>query len=261
MGLFDFFKQKNKAIAQVATSPSNRMEADISKTPIIVALFKTPRDLRDNTWYNEFYSNVATASFASASPQVLTGPDGFPYFILNTPKINEPFESFCIKNMMDDFLLHQGWGVVLNPNEEERADWVFTHGNIVSLKLNNKFFLPTDPVDIQNIEFTKTVGLLKKEEQVMIAQPSEDYFPLSTRRVLKSFLQSKGIKKPKLMLLTSGIEGKVIRKLAFNIHPENYPVTSKLDYLMQQVGWFLPPDYIIIPLSKKSGLEKGFHDM
>jgi len=62
-------------------------------------------------------------------------------------------------------------------------------------------------------------------------------------------------------LLSSVNEGKVINKLAFNIHPENYPDTSELDYLMQQVGWFLPPNYIIIPLPKKSGLEKDFHDI
>lgn len=261
MGLFDFLKPKNTSAPPLKTIPVNRPEADITKTSIVVALFKIPQEKRDDKWYQKFYENVATASFASAIPQVLTGPDGFPYFILNTPTFNEPFESFCIKNMMDDFLLDSGWGVVFNPKEGKSADWVFTHGNIVSLKLNNEFFPATNAADIQNIEFTKTVGLLKKEEQVMVAQPSEDYFPLSTRLVLKRFLQSKGIKKPKLLLLSSGNGGKLINKLAFNIHPEDYPVASQLDYLMQQVGWFLPPNYIIIPLSKNAGLEKGFNDM
>ena len=261
MGLFDFLKPKNTLASPVKTITVNRPEADITKTSIVVSLFKIPQVQRDDKWYQDFYANVATASFAATSPQVLTGPDGFPYFILNTREVNKPFESFCIKNMMNDFLLDRGWGVVFNPKEDKSADWVFTYGNIVSLKLNNEFFPATDAADVENIEFTKTVGVIKKEEEVMVAQPSEDYFPLSTRRVLKSFLQSKGITKPKLLLLSSVNKGKVINKLAFNIHPEDYPVASQLDYLMQQVGWFLPSNYIIIPLPQNSGLKKGFHDM
>jgi len=261
MGLFDFFKQKSTAIPEVTRISLNRLEADISKTPLIVELFKTAQHLRDDTWYNAFYSNVATASFACNTPQVLTGPDGFPYFILKTPEDNKPFESFCIQNMKDDFLLDRGWGVVFNPAADKSADWVFTHGEIVGLHLNNQFVIETDPATVENIEFTKTVGLLKKEEKVMIAQPSVDYLPFATRHALKLFLQSKGIKKPKLMMMSSYSDDKVIRKLAFNIHPEDYPITSKLDYLMQQVGWFLPRQYIIIPLPKKSSLAAGFCDL
>ncbi len=261
MGLFDFFKQKNIFPQNVEESALNRMEADITKTPVIVTLFRTPHDLRDHTWYNSFYNNVATASFASANPQVLTGPDGFPYFILNTPEENKPFESFCIKNMKDDFLLARGWGVVFNPAADKTADWVFTHGDIVNLHLNNEFITAIDPAIIEHIEFNKTVGLLKKEEKVMVAQPSEDYLPFATRHALKLFLQSKGIRKPKMMLLSSVIEGKVSRKLAFNIHPEDYPITTNLNFLMQQVGWFLPRHYIIIPLSKRSSLASGLCEM
>jgi len=261
MGFLSFLKPKNKSADVEKIISVNRPEADITKTGIVVALFEIPHEQRNDEWYSQFYENVVTASFAAASPQVLTGPDGFPYFILNNPVINKPFESFCIKNMMDDFLLEKGWGVVFNPGEDGSADWVFTYGNILSLHLNNQFFPVTNAADVQNIEFTKTVGLIKKEEKVLVAQPSEAYLPLYTRRVLKAFLQSKGIIRPKLMLLSSVNEGNVINKLAFNIHPENYPDTCQLDYLMQQVGWFLPPNYIIVPLPKKSGLETDFHDM
>ena len=261
MGLFDLFKQKNVLTPKVVERELNRMEADITKTPVIVALFRTPHDLRDHNWYNRFYNNVATASFASVTPQVLIGPDGFPYFILNTPEENKPFESFCIKNMKNDFLLARGWGVVFNPAADKSADWVFTHGDIVNLHLNNEFMTATDPAIIEHIEFNKTVGLLKKAEKVMVAQPSEDYLPFGTRNALRLFLQSKGIRKPKMMLLSSVVEGKVSRKPAFNIHPDDYPITSTLDYLMQQVGWFLPRQYIIIPLSKKSSLASGLCEM
>lgn len=67
------------------------------------------------------------------------------------------------------------------------------------------------------------MGVIKKAEKVMIAQPSESYLPKATRHALKIFLQGKGIARPKIMMLTSNNDGKLIRKLGFNIHPENYP--------------------------------------
>lgn len=261
MSLFNFLKSKQNTIAKVKPTPLKRQECDINKTKIIAELLQVSRDKRDNSWYQSFYQHVATASFACASPQTLIGPDGFTYFILKTPEVNKPFESFCIQNMKDDFLLQNGWGVVFNPAEDKSAEWVFTYGNIVNLHLNNEFVSATDDAAIENIEFTKTVGVIKKAEQVLVAQPSESYLPKTTRHALKIFLQNKGIARPKLMMLTSNNQGQLIRKLAFNIHPENYPVISKLDYLMQQVGWFLPNNYILVPLPKKSELTKDLQDM
>ncbi|MEO7044099.1 MAG: hypothetical protein ABI091_02245 [Ferruginibacter sp.] len=240
---------------------SSRQECDINKTGVIAELLKVPRTIRDDAWYSSFYENVATASFQCSSPQLLTGPDGFPYFILRTPELNKPFESFCIKNMTEDFLLNNGWGVVFNPAQDGSADWVFTYGGIVNFHLNKTFWSATDEAATANIAFEKNVGTTKKAEKVMVAQPSQDYLPDATRHAIKMFLQSKGIKTPKMMMITSVEEGTIYRKLVFNIHPEDYPVVSKLDFLMQQVGWFLPNNYILVPLPKKSELASGFHDM
>ncbi len=261
MSLFDFFKPKGEIVTTLTPAPSKKQACDISKTNIVAELLKVSRHKRDDTWYQSFYQNVPAASFASATPQTLIGPDGFTYFVLNTPDINKTFEPYCIQNMKDDFLLNNGWGIVLNPAEDKSAEWVFTYGNIVNFHLNNEFVSVTEDAAVENIEFTKTVGVIKKAEQVLVAQPSESYLPKATRRALKAFLQRKGITRPKLMMLTTNSQGKSARKLAFNIHPENYPVTSKLDYLMQQVGWFLPNNYILVALPKKSSLVKDLQDM
>ncbi|MEJ7586781.1 MAG: hypothetical protein WKI04_04390 [Ferruginibacter sp.] len=261
MGFFGFLTKKLAPVQPIRIIPANRPEADISKTYIIVQLFKTPRDGRDDKWRRHFFENVATASFTCATPQVLTGPDGFPYFILCSPVENQPFESFCIKNMAEDFLLDRGWGIVFNPTEGGSADWVFTHGDVVNLHLNNHFFSPPYDASIDEVKFTKNIGVTTKEEQVMVAQPSDNYLPSPTRHALKNFLKSRGINKPKLLMLSSINGEKIIRKLAFNIDPKNYPVVSELDHLMQEVGWFLPNDYIIIPLPANSELAMGFNDM
>ena len=261
MGLFNFLVKKPAPAPPIKIIPANRPEADINKTYIVVQLFKTLGEERDDKWRNHFFENVATASFTCDTPQVLTGPDGFPYFILRTPEENKPFESFCIKNMTEDFLLDRGWGVVFNPAEDGATDWVFTHGDIVNLHLNNRFYSPPDEASLENIKFLENAGITTRDDRVMVGQPADNYLPRPTRHALKSFLQSRGIKKPKLMMLSCINGEKVIQKLAFNIDPKNYLVATKLDHLMQEVGWFLPNDYIIILLPANSELAKGFTDM
>lgn len=261
MAFFDFLKPKKITVQQSLPIASQRNECDINKTGVVAELLQVPRARRDDKWYSSFYKNIATASFRAASPQLLEGPDGFPYFILQTPETNKPFESFCIENMTEDFLLNNGWGVVFNPAEDRSADYVFTYGSIVNYHLRKEFWSVTEDAATENTAFEKNVGVIKKAEKVMIAQPSESYLPNATKHALKIFLQSKGIKTPKLMMITSSGEGKITRRLALNIHPENYPDSSNLECLMQQVGWFLPNDYLLTPVSKNSELVSGFHDM
>lgn len=151
----------------------------------MVDLFTVPADQRDEAWRQRFYEHVPTASFACGNPQVFNGPDDFPYFVLSTPEPNKPFESFCIRNMKDDFLLEKGFGVAINPRENS-ADWVFSYGDIVNLHLNNEFYSKTDNIELPNEE------TIHKEEKLLIAQPAESYLPHQARQALKSFLQSTG---------------------------------------------------------------------
>ena len=109
MGLFDFLKTKDKPTEKVDQTKIDRPECDITKTPLMIDLFQTPKEQRDDDWRRTFYENAQNASYACGSPQTFTGPDGFPYFILKSPEPNKPFESFCIRNMKDDFLLDKGW--------------------------------------------------------------------------------------------------------------------------------------------------------
>src|SRR5688572_16066274 len=215
MGLFDFLKSKDKQTENISQPKVDRSECDITKTQVMVDLFQTPQEQRDDNWRQAFYDNVQTASYACANPQIFTGPDGFPYFILRTPEPNKPFESFCIRNMKDDFLLDKGFGVTINPRENS-VDWVFSYGDIVNLHLNKEFFTKTDTVEIEN-EVT-----IKKDEKVLIAQPAESLLPRQARQTLKTFLQSVGIKRPKMMMLCRTIDGQVIQERGFNIFREDF---------------------------------------
>ena len=254
MGLFDFLKPKNKAEDMSSQPGINRPECDITKTQIMVDLFQVAANERDDEWRNNFYAHVQTASFACGDPQVFNGPDGFPYFVLKTPEPGKPFESFCIHNMKDDFLLAKGLGVAINPGGHS-ADWVFTYGDIVNLHVNNEFYSEGDHIELQNEE------IIKKEEEVLVAQPSESYLPKQARLVLSSFLQSIGIKKPKIMMICRTIEGSLAQELAFNIFPEDYSSVEQLNSMLKQISWFLPRHYIVLSLPKNSNLTGSFEEL
>lgn len=254
MGLFDFLKPKDKSTEKISSPKVDRPECDITKTQVMVDLFQVPQEKRDDIWQQTFYDSVQTASYACGNPQVFEGPDGFPYFILRTPEPNKPFESFCIKNMKDDFLLEKGFGVVINPKENS-VDWVFSYGDIVNLHLNKEFFTKTDTVEIKNEE------TIKKNEQVLITQPSELFLPTQARQALKAFLQSIGIKRPKIMMVCRTIDGQVIQELAFNIFREDFQSIDHLNYRLKQISWFLPRHYVILSFPKNSNFTNHFADL
>ncbi len=254
MGLFDFLKTKEKPQDKIEHPKVDRPECDIIKTQTMVDLFKIPQEKRDDNWRQTFYNNVQSASYACGNPQIFTGPDGFPYFVLKTPEANQPFESFCIRNMKDDFLLDKGFGVAINPRDKS-VDWVFSYGDIVNLHLNKEFFTKTDTVELENVE------TIKKDEKVLLAQPSESYLPRQTRQALKTFLQSVGIKKPKILMVCRTIEGQVIQELAFNVFPEDFPSTEHLNYRLKQISWFLPRHYVVLALPKSSNFTGNFSDL
>lgn len=254
MGLFDIFKTKNKPTENFKQEKADRPECDISKTQIMVDLFSVPKEQRDEKWKQTFFENAQTASFACNDPQVTTGPDGFTYFALLTPEAHKPFDSFCIRNINDDYLLENGIGIIINPNENS-VEWVFSYGDLVNLHLNNEFYSETDNVEIKNEE------TINKDEEILVAQPSETYLPKKTRAVIKKYLQANGIRQPKIMMICRKIEGTVIQKLAFNIFKEDFPTTSQLNNLMQQLSWFLPRHYIILSVPKNSNLTSHFENL
>ena len=96
------------------------------------------------------------------------------------------------------------------------------------------FIQKKDSVELENVE------TIKKGEKILMAQPSESYLPTQTRQVLKSFLQSIGVKTPKLMMVCRTVNGQIIQELAFNIFAEDFPSTEHLNYRLQQISWFQP---------------------
>jgi hypothetical protein len=256
MGLFDLFKKKSSSENMVVNAQPEQnfqpaeMQAkvaepylgDLEKTRTIHELIKTPRSGRDATWQKDFLQNVSQASFQCGDPQVISGPDGFPYFQLFLPEPNQQFQCYVIDRMKDDFLLNLGYGVVVNPIGEQ-PEWVFTYGDIVNLHINHVFYT-SDKTD-----FSKNGQdeVIQEKEEVLIGQPSEYILPAATRQILSGFLQARGINTPKVVLMQrkDKATNAISQDLVFNITPDNFANEEDYRAVMQHLAWFLPRHYAL----------------
>lgn len=265
MGLFDIFKKTETEksvkpgevikVEPVAESGNkdllNNYAGDLEKTALIETLLNQPAALRDAEWAGNFLSNLPLASFRCGTPQVIAGPDGFPYFQLFVPAPGEEFQSFVIDQMIPDFLIKRGYGIVINPGTGQ-PDWILSYGDILNYYLNGSFFKPESPFGNINIPEE-----LAKGEEITIGQPSEFVLPAPTRKLLREFFELNGIENPKVLLMIRKNGEEVSQDLAFNITPEFFESEIHYKNMMQTVTWYLPRHYSILGLQDEN-VENGF---
>ena len=223
---------------------------DLAKTQIIESLCEVPKEDRDEGWRNQFCSNVPDASFACGDPQVLTGPDGFLYFQLELPEPQKEFQCYVIRHMKDDFLLREGYGVVINASKGE-PDWVFSHGDIVNYHIAKEFYTVSDNWNLPTRE------VIEEDEEVLIGQPSESFLPAATRTVVRKFLQGTGVNDAKILLMSRQRLQGLSQELVFNLTPEKFAKKEQFDAIMRCLSWFLPRHYRYVSMPE-AGMENGF---
>lgn len=256
MGLFDFLKPKETP-ASVAPAPTKGTEpylGDLAKTGALYELVAVAPPDRDEDWSAAFLANLSAASFRCGNPQIIQGPDGFPYFQLFLPEPGVGFQCYVIDRMKDDFLLERGLGVVINPTNAG-PDWVLSYGDILNFHLNKEFYTTGETPFSKEI----TDEVIETNEDVMIGQPSEVLLPTVARSVLRAFLQSKGVGTPKIMLMMRHLSDGtgISQDLAFNITPDKFTSEELYRSVMQHIGWFLPRHYSFVGMTEES-VQDGF---
>jgi hypothetical protein len=257
MGLFNIFKKAEDAADEKV---ANELEKDsvsefvkdivtaeqrlsLDKTKIIADLIAVPKSERTEAWLDTFFRELPMASFRGGTPQVIAGPDGFPYFQLFVPEPGEEFQSFAIDKMIPEFLLERGYGVIINPGEAE-PDWVLSYGDLLNYSLNGSFYT-YDSNFSTNTDPEEVVG---EGEEIMVGQPAETILPVLTRKLLKDFFELNGIKDPKVLLLVRKKGEEMYQDLAFNITPEFFETETHYRNMMQTITWYLPRHYSLIGL-------------
>lgn len=246
MGLFDFKKKDNKKIDEPAKqSEKAPYYGDLVKTNILNELFKVSREQRDDKWNAKFLENVADASFVCGNPQVIEGPDGFPYFQLNIPEPYKKFQCFVIRHMKDDFLLDKGFGVAINPSKGQ-PDWVFSYGDIVNYHIRNEFYTKSENWDLPKQE------IIKEKEEVLLGQPSESILPNQTRIVIRDFLKGIGLNDTKLLLMNRRKPNGFLQELVFNLTPDKFEKKEHYEGVMKSIAWYLPRHYSYVSMNESA---------
>jgi hypothetical protein len=247
MGLFDFLKPQETPVPATSSKAAEPYLGDLAKTNEVYHLVAVPKQDRDEAWDAALLANLPTASFRCGSPQIIQGPDGFPYFQLFLPEPGVSFQCYVIDRMKDDFLLERGLGVVINPSQVG-PDWVLSYGDIVNFALTREFYTSVET------PFSKAVSdeVIATEEKVLAGQPSEALLPKAVRTVLREYLQTNGIATPKVALLMRplGNGTGVSQDIAFNITPDDFGSEALYRNVMQQIGWFLPRHYSFVGMSE-----------
>lgn len=249
MSIFNLFKKKeSQAVAEISQGHAPYL-GDLEKTNELYDLVKVSADYRDGIWQRKFINNLEFASFECGDPQVITGPEGFPYFVLNLPKPNQSFQCYVIDKMKDDFLLELGYGVVIFSSDGE-PDWVLSYGDILNLHLNKTFYTEG------YTPFSKQAEdeVITEKEEVMVGQPSEFILPTQARKHIKKYLLEKGVENPKILLMSRVINGDTgfLQELVFNILPNQFKTEEEYRTVMKDLNWFFPHFYSYVGMSEES---------
>ena len=210
---------------------------DLNLTQKLAELFSVAPPQRDLAWRQAFFAAVPDASLRALSPQVIQGPDGFPYFALAMPKAGEPFEGFCVKHVLDACLA-QGFGAAIFGEPAAPPAWVFSYGDLSSYKGYGRF--EGDPADAPaDLPPGPHVETLKEGRKVFVGAPSEAFLPQAARAVLARYLKSLGVASPGVALMFDPAM-KPSQNLAFNLYRAQFPNPADYDRAMQSLLWFLP---------------------
>ena len=225
---------------------------DLAKTSELFRLCAIPHEARDAAWLARFYAAAPDASLKGETPQAIAGPDGFPYFVLKLPEEGVPFEAYCISHIVD-FCLENGLGAVLNP-QKERPDYVFTFGNLWSWKATGQFVRELPPGAPPGV----TKETVDGEREVLVAQPSEDFFPGFARRAVDRFLRHRlGVAEPGCFLLGDPTAIPT-QSLVFNVFSDGFESEKDFANAMYFLRWYLPGDYSCTAIPRNSDLASHF---
>lgn len=216
---------------------------DLGQTQKLAALAAVPVEGHDAAWCASFLNAAPHASLASFDPQVIVGPDKFPYFQLALPHPGA-FTPFSIVHILND-VLTEGAGVVIHANtrRDQPPLWVFTLGDILSYALFRN--LAGDPKVLANPDPPADPD----DREILRAVPNESYLPSTVRKAMGQFMRGPFQHPDPRIGLVTGASLRPRQSLMVNLRASDYDGDRrKLGAAMHYLTWFLPKTYSIMAL-------------
>ena len=242
-----------KAPRQSAAVPSRPaffpVAPDLSLARDAAELLHVPADARDTAWEARFYGTVAAAALVPAEPAQITGPDGMPYAAFRLDGSGTTPAQLSLTTAAET-LTARGVGAVLNPRADSSADWLFTCGDMLSLRLFGRI-IPDPGVDNAAAE-------LAIDREVLAGSPSEALLPRATRTVIRKFMQEMlGIPAPAVFLISDAAM-QPPESLVFNLSGQRLAEGWTEHAALRYLHWFLPRHYRAISVPADSSLAQHF---
>ena len=189
-------------------------------------LLQTPQVNRDAEWERKFLEKLMLANVFCGDGKPLTGPEGFPYLMVDTSiPGTEPMSKII------HWLSEKGIGLVVNAKTDPHPDMVLSYGMVWSLVKfggiwSHSFMAPA----------SFTAG-----------PPTEDILPRYVRKTLKQFLMDQGVLQPRFLaaMTTQGLE------FCFSLESLGNPHSKEHAGIAEAISWFLPPQFSVALASEK----------
>lgn len=201
----------------------------------LLELVQVPDDQRDVQWEYRFFDALAAGKVKVLAADPQTGPDGFPYLMVETsPDATEP----AVKVI--DWLALRGIGLVVNPMKTY-PDFVFNYGMLWHFKEKNLFVIPQADVAPGTVEITEGQGLIA-------GPPTKEYLPDHVRVILREFFRDQGLLAVKILVMS---QDRKHYDLAISLESLGNPPRAEHQGIGEAIAWFLPAHYSLLLVSEQ----------
>lgn len=226
----------------------------------IEALFAIPQENRDEVWNNEFYAVVQKTKFVREDDFV--GPDGFPYAFFGFVNTSKKDKTVLIKDVLEE-LLTNGKGIAFIDNKGD-TQWVFSYGTLWTLKSfgsftpdveSKEYLRNTDTIIFHTSKLSKNnlheEYTIHENREVLVAQPSQAFFPDWARGVVARYLTQKGFTNPRVFVYGDPTM-QPSQSFVFSVFLEDFSTPDEFQLFMEKLQWYFPSVYSIVTLSKET---------
>lgn len=198
-------------------------------------LLKTTEPSRDDAWEDLFLTALAATKVKVLSPDPQTGPDQWPYIMVDTTVEEEPTQKVLA------WLAEKGIGMVVNPMKEF-PDFVLSYGMIWSFRETGRFIDRRVTAPNGDVEYTS--ANLK-----IAGPPTEAYLPGYVRQILREFFRDQSVLQAKVLVVSIDADN---YDFVFSLESLGNPPASEHEGIAEAISWFLPPHYNVVVASEKS---------
>ena len=205
-------------------------------------LLDVPVGQRDEAWEFDFLLALPQATVRIVDDTPVTGPDGWPYLLLSTEKVESDDRADTLVNVIR-WLSTRGLGLVINP-EKSMPDFVMNYGMVWNFRERGEFLTAPPAAEIRSGALE-----IRDGQQLYAGAPSAGYLPQDVRSLLREFLNRQKVTEPKVLMISTDEK---IWDLAFSIESLGAPPTNEHAGIAEALSWFLPTHYSVALISEKT---------